>query len=238
VAPARHRLLLLVVALAAAAGTARLGVWQLDRAAQKNALQADLDARTALPPLTAQALAHDAAEADAQVHRRAELVGRWLPQHTVWLDNRQMDGRPGFFVLTPLALDDGSALLVQRGWQPRDFVDRSRVAAPPTPDGPVRVAGRLARDPARLYALGDEAAGPIRQNLVIDVFASETGLRLRPLTLLQTSPTDQDALRRDWPRPAAGVHTHYGYAFQWFSLSALIVGLYVWFQLVRPTRRA
>ncbi len=234
----RSRWLLLVITLAAAAGTARLGIWQLDRAAQKNALQADIDRRMALPPLTAQTLASAAAEADAQVHRRAELVGRWLPQHTVWLDNRQMDGRPGFFVLTPLALDDGSALLVQRGWQPRDFVDRSRIAPPPTPDGPVRVAGRLARDPARLYDLGDEGAGAIRQNLAIDLFARETGLRLRPLTLLQTSPTDQDALRRDWPRPAAGVHTHYGYAFQWFALSALIVGLYVWFQFVRPARRA
>lgn len=234
----RHRLWLLVIALAAAAGTARLGVWQLDRAAQKNALQAAIEARIALPPLGAGALARDAVAADAQLHRRAEVVGHWLPQHTVWLDNRQMDGRPGFFVLTPLALPDGSALLVQRGWQPRDFVDRSRVAPPPTPDGTVRVSGRLARDPARLYDLGDDGAGPIRQNLSIEAFASETGLRLRPLTLLQTSPTDQDALRRDWPLPAAGVHTHYGYAFQWFALSALIVGLYVWFQLVRPARRA
>lgn len=234
----RSRLTVLAIALAAAAGTARLGLWQLDRAAQKNALQADIDRRMALPALTAQELAHDAAGADAQVHRRAEVDGRWLPQHTVWLDNRQMDGRPGFFVLTPLALDDGTALLVQRGWQPRDFVDRSRVTPPPTPDGPVRLAGRLARDPARLYDLGDEGAGPIRQNLQIEDFSRQIGLRLRPLTLLQTSPTDQDALRRDWPRPAAGVHTHYGYAFQWFALSALIVGLYVWFQLVRPARRA
>ena len=35
---------------------------------------------------------------------------------------------------------------------------------------------------------------------------------------------------------AAGVHKHYGYAFQWFALSALILGLYVWFQLIRPRR--
>jgi surfeit locus 1 family protein len=232
------RLLLLAIALAAAAGTARLGLWQLDRAAQKNALQVEIDARTGLPPLAARELARRPQDAAAQVHRRALVEGRWLPAHTVWLDNRQMDGRPGFFVLTPLALDDGSALLVQRGWQPRDFVERSRVAPPPTPDGPVRIGGRLARDPARLVALGEDAPGPIRQNLDIDAFARETGLALRPLTLLQESPTDQDALRRDWPRPAAGVHKHHGYAFQWFALSALIVGLYVWFQLVRPLRRA
>jgi surfeit locus 1 family protein len=37
--------------------------------------------------------------------------------------------------------------------------------------------------------------------------------------------------------PAVDVHKHYGYAVQWFSLTALITGLYVWFQLLRPRRR-
>jgi surfeit locus 1 family protein len=46
-----------------------------------------------------------------------------------------------------------------------------------------------------------------------------------------------DGLVRDWPAPAADVHKHYGYAFQWFSLSALTLILYVWFQVLRPRRR-
>jgi surfeit locus 1 family protein len=58
-------------------------------------------------------------------------------------------------------------------------------------------------------------------------------LRLRPVSLLQESPAD-DGLQRDWARPAADVHKHYGYAFQWFALCALIGGLYVWFRLLRP----
>jgi surfeit locus 1 family protein len=46
----------------------------------------------------------------------------------------------------------------------------------------------------------------------------------------------QDGLLRQWPEPAADVQKHYGYAFQWFALCALILGLYVWFQIVRPRR--
>ena len=42
--------------------------------------------------------------------------------------------------------------------------------------------------------------------------------------------------RCQWPEPAADVQKHYGYAFQWFALCALILGLYVWFQLIRPRR--
>jgi surfeit locus 1 family protein len=48
-----------------------------------------------------------------------------------------------------------------------------------------------------------------------------------------------DGLLRQWPPPAADVHKHYGYAFQWFALSALVLVLYVWFQILRPrTARA
>lgn len=229
--------LLLAVTVAAALLTARLGLWQLDRAAQKEALQASIEARAGEPVLVGPAaLAADAAAADAQVHRRARVAGRWLPERTVHLDNRQMDGRPGFFVLTPLQLDDGSVLMVQRGWRMRDFVDRTRLAPLPTPEGRVEIEGRLTRGPARLYEFDGAASGPIRQNLDLSEHARETGLPLRPVLLLQTSPAD-DGLRRDWPAPAVDVHKHYGYAFQWFALCALIIVLHVWFRIIRPRRQ-
>jgi surfeit locus 1 family protein len=229
-------LIVLAATLAGMAVTARLGVWQLDRAGQKTRLQAELDQRGELPPLPASALASTEAEADDQVHRRAEVSGRWLAQHTVHLDNRQMQGRVGFFVLTPLLLSDGTAVLVQRGWRARDFEDRSRLAPVPTPEGTVTVAGRLARSPARLYEFDAAASGPIRQNLELQAFALETGLRLRPVSLRQTSASGDDGLERVWAEPAAGVHKHYGYAFQWFALCALIGGLHVWFRILRPRR--
>jgi surfeit locus 1 family protein len=229
----------LVAALAAAAITARLGVWQLSRAAEKEAVQASLDSRGAAPPLAAGELARSAQDASAQHHRRISLQGRWVGGRTVYLDNRPMDGRAGFYVVTPLALPDGDAVLVQRGWVPRDATDRSRVPEVATPEGVVQVEGRIAPPPSRLFELGAEGQGAIRQNLDLDAFGRETGLRLRPLSVQQTdaagAPTD--GLLRRWPAPAVDVHKHYGYAFQWFALASLITGLYVWFQLVRPRLR-
>lgn len=233
--PAR-RWLLLALTLAAVVLTARLGWWQLDRAAQKRALQAMVESRTGEPWLDgAAALAHDAAAADAQQQRRARVAGQWLAAQTIRLDNRQLDGRPGFYVLTPLRLDDGSALMVQRGWQPRDFIARDRLPALPTPAGRVVVEGRLTRGPARLYEFDAASRGPIRQNLDLSAYAREAGLALRPLLLLQTSAAE-DGLRRDWPKPTVDVHKHYGYAFQWFALCALIIVLHVWYRVIRPRR--
>jgi surfeit locus 1 family protein len=234
-----RRWVVLLAALASAGGTARLGLWQLDRAAQKVALQQAIDSRGQLSPLDVQALASTATAAEAQHYRQVHLAGAWVGAHTVWLDNRQMEGAPGLFVVTPLLLGDGTALLVQRGWQPRDPHDRAHIVVPPTPAGTVRLLGRIAPPPARLYDFSAGEGGRIRQNLDIDAFARETGLKLRPLTILQddSAAFSGDGLRRQWAKPAVDVDRHYGYAFQWFALSALIAGLYVWFQLIRPRWR-
>lgn len=236
--PAWRRRLVLLAAILGTVLTARLGLWQLDRAAQKQALQAALDSRLALPPLRADELAREPAAAAVQQYRALAVEGRWLAERSVYLDNRQMNGRPGFYALTPLALDDGSVLLVQRGWLPRDLLDRTRIAAPPPPPGRLQVVGRIALAPARLYEFDAAASGPIRQNLDLAAFAQEAGLPLRPVMLVQEDggAAPADGLLRQWPRPAADVHKHYGYAFQWFSLATLIVGLYVWFQVLRPRR--
>ena len=234
-----QRAVVLVAALAGALLTARLGLWQLDRAAQKQALQQAMIGRAALPPLSASELAPDARQAEAQHWRRIRLQGRWRPEATLYLDNRQMHGRPGFFVLTPLLLPAGDAVLVQRGWIPRHAYAREQLAPVDTPAGVVRIEGRIAPALARLYEFDAAASGPIRQNLDVADYARETAVALLPLVVVQLdgAATAKDGLRRQWAPAAPDVSKHYGYAVQWFSLSALITGLYVWFQLIRPRRQ-
>lgn len=231
-----------IVALATVVGmaaTAALGTWQLGRAAQKEALQAALDERSQLPALEVAQLAQTHEQAFSQHYRNAKLVGTWLVQRTVYLDNRQMNGHPGFFVVTPLLLGSGDAVLVQRGWLPRDMRDRTLLPPVPTLPGQVVVEGRIAPPPAKLYAFAGEESGPIRQNLEPEVFAREIGVPLRPVSLMQVvPPSPDDGLLRQWSRPAVDVHKHYGYAFQWFALCALMAGLYVWFRILRPRRVA
>ena len=229
----------LIAALVFTALTASLGFWQLRRAAYTEQLDADITASQKLTPL----INHDIRASDdlgAWVHRPAELSGRWVSQATVFLDNRQMDGQQGFYVVTPLQLEaDGRWILVQRGWSPRDFTDRSRLPTVPTPTGIVVVSGRIAAAPGKVYQLGEDGLGPIRQNLAVASFAQEHKAVVLNGSLLQLLPVEgaeADGLLRNWPQVASGVHKHHGYAFQWFGLCALIVILYVWFQIISPIR--
>ena len=124
---------LLAATMAAVLVTAGLGVWQLDRAATKRALQAALERQQALPPLPLAELPRAPASVAALEQRRVDLRGRWSVAHTLYLDNRAMEGRSGFYVVTPLLLDGGAAVLVQRGFFPRDATDRMHIGAPPPP---------------------------------------------------------------------------------------------------------
>ncbi|MBC7620398.1 MAG: SURF1 family protein [Candidatus Saccharibacteria bacterium] len=214
------------------AATFSLGRWQLSRAAQKEVLYAAIQSQITRPPVGLAEL-EGRAKTDDLLHRQVRLRGQWVPQNTVFLDNRQMHDLTGFFVVTPFKLaGSNTAILVQRGWVARNFLDRTALPAVHSAAGEVEVQGRMAPPPSKLYAFKGAEAGAIRQNLDLADFSAETGLALLPLSVLQSGPA-QGRMQRDWPPANLGVEKHYGYAFQWFGLCALIAILYVWFQIVR-----
>lgn len=231
---ARSRTLLITLAAVLGLGvTVSLGQWQLRRAAEKLALQAAIDSQASKPALDALAL-QKSPDLQALVHQPALVRGTWDAAHTVYLDNRQMQGRVGFFVMTPLILEGSrTAIVVQRGWLARDFQNRSHLLTVQTPTGVVEVQGRIALPPSKLYAPGQEQPGAIRQNLDLAAYKEETGLPLLAMTMQQTGAASEGLLR-DWPVVNSGVDKHYGYAAQWFALAALIAGLYIWFIVLRP----
>ncbi|MES2190376.1 MAG: SURF1 family protein [Pseudomonadota bacterium] len=226
-----------MAAILVATLTFSLGQWQLRRAAQKEALQAAIATQSGHALADAATLLAITPAEDA-IHRPATLRGVWQSQHTVFLDNRPMGGKTGFVVVTPLALEGSTkVILVQRGWVQRDFTDRNRLPDVPTPAGVVSVQGRIAPPPSKLYEFKGVETGRIRQNMDLQAFAGETGLPLLGgVSLLQTGASSE-GLQRDWAPPNLGIEKHYGYAFQWFALCALTVFLYLWFQIISPLRR-
>lgn len=227
--------LVTLAAVLGVAATLALGFWQLGRGQERQALHAAIEARKAQPALPASALL--AGGVPGELHHRPVLLrGQWAAQHTVYLDNRQMHGKPGFYVVTPLRLaGSDAAVLVQRGWVQRNFLERDRLPAVQTPAGEVEVLGRIAPPPAKLYEPGPAAGGPIRQNLDLAAFAAETGLKLVQASVMETGPASQDLLR-DWPEVGSAAAKNFGYAAQWWALAALIAILYAWFQFVAPRR--
>jgi surfeit locus 1 family protein len=217
----RPRAWALVLAAAACGAGIALGNWQSGRAEQKQALGTRLEKAMQASPLE---IRPEKIEPETVVLKRVAARGRFLDEHTVYLDNKLRRGRPGYEVVTPLRLN-GIHVLVNRGWVQ---AGKTRDALPqvPVPAGELRIEGlALARLPHALQA-GAAQTGKVRQNLDLQAFEAETGLRLQPFVIEQHSPA-ADGLLRDWPRPDAGIEKHESYALQWYSLAGLAVVLFL-----------
>jgi surfeit locus 1 family protein len=229
----------LMLALLAMAGTASLGRWQLHRAQQKLDLQHAIEEQLGAPVLTEQDLEVTPA-LWGEIHRRVSLQGYWMHQHTLFLDNRIDQGRAGFWVMTPLMLDEKLAVLVQRGWVPVDVKDMAAVPKLSQPKESVRVQGRLIPPPSKWLDLQRPEATPesgvsqIRHNIDITQLRQLWGYSIVAV-VLQTDPSDAE-MKREWSMPASTVSTHQGYAFQWFAMCAAVFVIALWFLIIQPLR--
>ena len=223
----------IVAVLAGIAGvalTTSLGNWQTRRGDEKAARQAQWDDALARAPRIIASGAHAAAVA-RELPQRVKANGAFLPEATVYIDNRLVDGVAGFQVVTPLAVADGMPwVLVNRGWAPRKMADRAEVPMAPVSSAPVQIEGVAVTHVPRVLELGADS-GSLRgfwQNLDFDAYERASGHKVARFVVQQTNDTG-DGLRRVWQRPDAGVDKHRGYAFQWYSLAALIAGLTLYF---------
>ena len=198
--------------------TLRLGFWQLDRARQRETLDAQLSQLRASPPVMLNAT--PAAAGMLEFHP-TQANGTWQPERLVLLDNQMHEGRVGFHVYMPLKIDGSSMhVLVNRGWVAGN-PDRHQLPVIATPAGPQLVVGFARQNPPHFSTI----AGISRENSVwseisIKSFADWSGLALQPVMLYQTSEA-ADGLQRNWPNPGSGADRNRGYAFQWFALAAM-----------------
>ena len=203
-----------------------LGRWQWHRAAEKRALNAAFSASDAvLSELGARTTSELARYAQIRVHGRYDVAHQFL------LDNISYRGRAGYEVLTPLVLDDGRSLLVNRGWLP---LTHSRAELPYVGfdfRASLTVTGRVDVLPVAAIALGHAAPppGPLWPKLtsfpVMDELSAALGTRLESRLLLLNA-AEPLGFARDWQPEGLGPARHLSYAIQWWSFAALALVLY------------
>jgi len=220
----------IIAAIAGIVLTAALGNWQLNRAAEKQALHNRYLELSRQPPVRLGA--HDTRPEDIAL-RRVEVRGRFDPEHMIFLDNRIHNRLPGYHVVMPVRISGTSRyVLVNRGWiaATRERASPPRVRTPP---GEVVVQGIATRPSDRYLELSvDVVEGRVWQNLTLERYRDAMRLDVLPVVILQDDNAE-DGLVREWPAPDYGRNTHLAYAFQWFAL-AIAIALYY---LVTNVRR-
>ena len=212
-----------VAAAAAVALTISAGMWQTHRAQYKRALQAQYDAQAKAPPI---ALPGEVFSSEAFLYRHVTVTGRFDPAHEIFLDNRILDGKPGYHIVTPLKLQGGTAyVLIDRGWVMRNR-DRTLLPEIKTPLGVVTIEGIAVPPSGKYFELSSNVVeGKVWENLHFKRMQAQLPPRLQPLMVTQLNDNG-DGLIRHWERPDVGIEMHVGYAFQWFALAAATIVIY------------
>ncbi len=208
-----------------------LGFWQLDRAAEKEARRAALEAGSAV------VLDETVLGDPVREFARVDLEGRYDASHQFLQDNRTHRGQPGYFVLTPFRTNGYGAVLVNRGWVPAG-PDRAALPEIGVPGSEQRLRGTVRLPREDLFVLGDTgyaAAGWPRvvQRVEIDAMQRALGYPLAAW-LVTVDPEAPHGYVREWAAaPGLSPDRHRGYAFQWFALAAALFAIWVVVNLKR-----
>jgi surfeit locus 1 family protein len=236
------RLPLTVLVVLMALVLVRLGFWQLDRRAQRQALNAMVSERLALPPLQLSGSIDNPSEL---AFRHAIASGTFDYDNELLLQRSSPSGAQGVQILTPLRIaGSDAAVLVDRGWIPFEqspLDQRRQFQGEPA----ARVQG-LVRVPAsgRSVAPMSQPAG--RNGEVVETWfrvdlprmQQVLPYRLLPIYLEQSPAADGPAL----PVRSENIVWHndvqnLGYAAQWFTFAVMLIGGYVAVFGWRPKER-
>ena len=211
--------------LALVVAMVNLGLWQLRRLEERRDENQLIENRMAAAPVTIDELL---ASGEAAEFRRVSVTGTFAAAGEAYVANRNLDGVPGSWLLTPLVRDGAVAVVVNRGFVPRAVVAAPALAALTPPAGEVTVEG-LALDSAEGASLGRTGDDEIPELSVADVsmVAEIAGFAVAPVYVqaLAYSPSSSTDLPTVLPEPVLDEGPHLGYAAQWFIFSTIgVVG--------------
>lgn len=202
-----------------------LGFWQLDRHDQRADRNATVEARTERPAVPVGS-ALDEVDDPSELRFRTVTAAGTFGEGVLLVDNRSKDGLPGVWVLSPLRLDDGSVLVVNRGFQ---FPEGGEVDPPDVPRGTVTLEGTVATWEDRDCGVRrDDAGDPVGTACLLRSAAEEAfGSDVAPIVVQRqaSDPPAPDVLA-PVPLPELDAGPHRSYAFQWFTFAVIVAVVY------------
>jgi len=203
-----------------------LGAWQLGRLQEKEALIASITAGMKAPPAPLeQALAQGPANAE---WHHVEVKGHFLHDKEVYFFAQGMKGAVGVQIITPLVEDDGTTILVNRGFVPDALKDPGSRGAGQVP-GEVSLSGvvRVSENPGFFTPKSDPAA---RLWFVKNVpeMAAFLGVPVKAPIFVEADATPNPG---GWPLGGQTnvdvPNDHLQYAITWFGLALALTGVYL-----------
>ncbi len=229
-----------VIVIATALGVfflSYLGVWQLQRADEKQQILLENKHRNSSTPEKLLLPVEDFSKLRL---KRINIQGSYLSSRQFVLDNQIHEHNVGYNVLTPFLLENSNTVvLVDRGWIP---LSQSRGKLPDisVAENPRAIVGTVYVPYGEPYKLGEidnnESAWPrLIQFIDFAVLEKRLGEKLLPITVRLETGQD-DGFITEWPLFAFTPKKHIAYAVQWFALAATLLIIFVVLHMPRSKK--
>ena len=211
-----------------------LGIWQLHRASDKRQLETQFERRHQAM-LTLQDIANTTALRDI-AYRSIQVTGHYDNAHQLLIDNKIMNHRVGYEVLTPfIPYKSNKIIMVNRGWIPSTG-QRDRLPPIKSSRGKQTIKGLIKLTPKKAFLVGKNVNFKSWPALVQAIDKKQLFMLyhkpLYPFIIL-LSPQSPNGFVRKWRPIVITPEKHVAYAVQWFALALTLVIMY----LVLNTKR-
>jgi cytochrome oxidase assembly protein ShyY1 len=179
------------------------------------------------------------APVDERDYQAVTFSGTFIDSETVLIRQRPLDGRNGFWVVTPMTIDSGEIVWVNRGWIPATQGARAEVSPPTAATGVIQVNGWLRpsetrRNDTDATPASDLPAGQVRW---VDTAALDARAGLSTpaayIEVTRMSPTEADV--QVLPLPQIDETQNVSYAVQWLIFALVAISGW-WYFLRREAR--
>ena len=215
------RMTILMIALVSV--LINLGCWQISRAHEKQKLLNHYaEAQSQAPVFLSN---NFLSLADSQL---VKLQGKY--QETIFLlDNQHYQHNFGYDVISPLLLENGKIVLVDRGWIKGDNL-RKKFESINTPNFKLTLSGRVYTPSSKIWVLGQDVEKKTDKMYIIErVDTKKLSLLLHKFVypfIIRLNENESFGYVRDWPVVSMPPEKHYGYALQWFMMAFVVLCIY------------
>jgi cytochrome oxidase assembly protein ShyY1 len=222
---------LLLAVIVVGVGCVELGLWQFHRYGDRSSSNDVTEANLAADPIpVGDVMSVESSPGTDDEWRVVEATGSYDASQQLLVLYRTREGAPGVDVVVPLLTDDGTALLVDRGWvQTGGGSDNLNPDVPEAPTGTVTVQGWVRRNASggdtqtvprdgSVRAISSDKIGPTLPYPVYDGFID--------LTDEQPTPAEAPIMAE---APDLGSGPHFFYGLQWFFFALLAFGFWCYF---------
>lgn len=222
------------------------GLWQYNKAQQKQAVQAaynqaKLDQALGFP---VDVLDQKNLNIDEWNYKKVTVTGVYDTKYQFLLDNKVEANRVGYHVITPLKINQTSQyVLVNRGW----ILGKDTHTELPqfeTPSGLQAITGQVWVPSKKIFTLEDKTISQLNnqswqkvwQNMDMEQYKRQVPFAVSPLMIKLDPTSAAGGFVRNWEVPATRIATNIGYAYQWFgfALATLLIYLYMSVTRVKP----